>query len=498
MKCPKCQAEMKEDHLYCEHCGEEIHIVPDFEPEIELNLELTLNDIVREIHEEPQSTQTREIKILPDDNEDFETVQDWDKTEKNISEKNTSRKIRHFFLILLICVLAVTTIVGSAVLLARYRYYSLDYQIQKAENYTTLEDYDRALSYYQRALELDPADIELKFALADIYFKRNNKVEYEYMLRDIVSDKDATLEHLESAYGKMIAIYSARQDYKTVNELILSSENESIKSIYQSYLAPEPGFALKGGYYNTIMPLKLTTFGTGKIYYTLDGSDPNENSILYTTPILLEDGQYNIKAVYINEMGIASNVVSESYFVLVDELNAPEISPFSGDFSIPTFIEVLEDSENIYYTTDGSIPNEQSAVYTARLPMPIGKSVYKFIRIADGKNSEVVERTYKLKLNTDVTPQEAADAMVEYQLNAGKILDVTGRFDETEARYLYEYLYPFGIVDVGDFYMIAEVLKDSDGNLARTGNYFAVDIYNKKVYKLLIDERYDYTLVDIE
>ena len=41
MKCPKCGTEMKDDHLYCEHCGEEIYIVPDFEPEIELNLEQT-------------------------------------------------------------------------------------------------------------------------------------------------------------------------------------------------------------------------------------------------------------------------------------------------------------------------------------------------------------------------------------------------------------------------------------------------------------------------
>ena len=74
-------------------------------------------------------------------------------------------------------------------------------------------------------------NIEYKFALADVYFKKNNKIEYEYLLRDIVNDKDATLEQLESAYGKLIAIYTAREDYRTVNELILASNNESIKMI---------------------------------------------------------------------------------------------------------------------------------------------------------------------------------------------------------------------------------------------------------------------------
>lgn len=493
MKCPKCQTEMKEDHLYCEHCGEEIHIVPDFEPEIEFNLEQTLNDIVRDIHEQPKVEQTREIDIPGGITDDWETVQDWDEI-----KKRTSGKARRFILILLMCVTVMAAILGSAVWLARFRHHSLDYQIEKAENFTSMTDYDKAVSYYERALELEPENIELKFALAEVYFKKNNKVEYEYMLRDIVNDEEATLEQLESAYGKLIAIYSARNDYETVNELILSSNNESIKSIYQSYLAPEPEFGIKGGYYNTIMPLKLTTFGTGKIYYTMDGSEPDENSTLYTTPILLEDGNYTIKAVYVNEMGIVSNVVSADYYVYVDELSAPEISPFSGDYSLPTFIEVLEDSENIYYTTDGTIPNAQSAEYTGRLPMPLGKSVYKFIRIADGKSSEVVERTYKLKLNTEVTPQEASEAVINYQVASGKIYDESGHFDYTEALYVYEYLYPFGIVDVGDFYMIAEVLKDVEGNLARTGNFFAVDIYNKKVYKLLIDEIQNYTLMDVE
>ena len=39
---------MAEGKLYCEHCGEDIHIVPDFEPE----LEQTIQDILEEMHED--------------------------------------------------------------------------------------------------------------------------------------------------------------------------------------------------------------------------------------------------------------------------------------------------------------------------------------------------------------------------------------------------------------------------------------------------------------
>ena len=42
MKCPNCGEEMAEGSLYCEHCGEDIHIVPDFEPELEKSIAKTM------------------------------------------------------------------------------------------------------------------------------------------------------------------------------------------------------------------------------------------------------------------------------------------------------------------------------------------------------------------------------------------------------------------------------------------------------------------------
>ena len=48
MKCPHCGSEMVEGHLICEICGEEIRIVPDFEPEIENSITETLSTLVAE------------------------------------------------------------------------------------------------------------------------------------------------------------------------------------------------------------------------------------------------------------------------------------------------------------------------------------------------------------------------------------------------------------------------------------------------------------------
>ena len=46
MKCPNCGEVLKKDFLYCEKCGEEIRIVPDFEPEIENSIIETLSAVV--------------------------------------------------------------------------------------------------------------------------------------------------------------------------------------------------------------------------------------------------------------------------------------------------------------------------------------------------------------------------------------------------------------------------------------------------------------------
>ena len=52
MKCPNCGEEMAEGTLYCEHCGEDIHIVPDFEPELESNLGKNISGIMEELEEQ--------------------------------------------------------------------------------------------------------------------------------------------------------------------------------------------------------------------------------------------------------------------------------------------------------------------------------------------------------------------------------------------------------------------------------------------------------------
>ncbi len=465
MKCPNCGAEMKEDRLYCENCGEDIHIVPDFEPELERNIEQSLGRIVEEV------TQT-------------------DKSDK---KKVSKGKVRFLVGWGVIGVVALCLVVGVVML---FQQFSPKYQTKKARQATTKGKYEQAIRYYTRAMELDEFNVDLKFELAEVYFLKNDKTEYEYWLLDIVDDPGTDSEQLESAYGKLIAIYKARGEYQTINDMLLECRNETIKASYHGYLAQSPQFSISSGEYTEVQALKLTVTGKGTIYYTTDGSVPDENSTNYTAPILLENGIYRIYAIFVNENGVYSEPVHADYYIDVEELDAPEINADGGEYSSPINITVMNDTENIYYTTDGSAPTMDSLRYTNPIPMPLGVSTFKFARLEPGRTSQIVERTYTFVLDTDLTAEAAVDKVREYSLSTGKIMDNSGHFDETKACYQYQFLWVTNINDINDFYVIAEVLVDAEGISTKTGNYYAVNAYTGNLYKLQISEGV-YTLVEI-
>ncbi len=472
MDCPKCGARIPAGSLYCVQCGEDIHIVPDFDPEVEYNLEQTISGIVEEIRED-------------------DVVQD-DITPEN-PKKHSSKKMIGW-----ITLAAILFFTSAGIGIFFYEYNSVDIQVEHARQCVAKEQYDRAVGYYKRALELEENNVDIKFALSEVYFLKNNKIEYEHLLRDIVNDAQVSSEQLESAYGKLIAIYRAREDYKTINELLLNSDNENIWNKYQNYVAKPPEFSIQEGYYSSIQPLKLTALAAGNIYYTLDGSEPSEESLLYTAPIILDDGDYVIKAYFVNQYNIASEYVTKNYHIEIEALAPPEVGAVSGEYDFPTNIEILEDDSEIYYTTDGSVPTLSSTRYTGPFPMPLGKSVFKFIRIDGGRSSSVVERTYNLSMNTEYTPEEAETDVIQYVISTGKIYDDWGHYGGTEEMYKYCYQYVTNVNGIDDFYVIAEIFSDLDGIQTRTGSYYAVNAYTGEIFKLQIDENDNYTLVDIE
>jgi len=134
-----------------------------------------------------------------------------------------------------------------------------------------------------------------------------------------------------------------------------------------------PRFSSPEGTYTSVQNITLTTTVNGAtIYYTTDGSSPNTDKMLYTDPIYLS-GEVNpvtIKAITIKE-GITPSAVAEAkYVLLLDQVLIPEITnpPTKGNSQYIPDNPYLEISTTtgaiIYYTLDGTVPDESSTVFT--------------------------------------------------------------------------------------------------------------------------------------
>ena len=153
MKCRKCGAELPEGRLYCEKCGEEVHIVPDFEPEIENSMQESLTAIAEHAEFGPETEQEKKHQRL------FRIV-------------SIAAGVLIVFLVLLLCY-------------CRCRSMSLTYQLKRAQACYQNGKLPEAAEHYKAAIAMDETDISLQHALADIYLALGEEESYLEILNRI-------------------------------------------------------------------------------------------------------------------------------------------------------------------------------------------------------------------------------------------------------------------------------------------------------------------------
>ncbi|MDE7225081.1 MAG: zinc-ribbon domain-containing protein [Acetatifactor sp.] len=210
MNCPKCGAEIAEGSLYCTACGEDIHIVPDFDSEVEQSIQDTLEQIAEE------------VKVSSGD--------DAQGSPKKHKKSYWGWLIGFFFLIIMV--------LGGVIIGVWYHMeHSMEYQLAHAAECARNQDYTQAVDYYLRAQELGNTDQEIQFALADCYYAMDNVGGYESHLLSMIESGLLNQEQQERAYSRLIQSYRARNDYQTIDELLNACDNESIRSTYQNLQA---------------------------------------------------------------------------------------------------------------------------------------------------------------------------------------------------------------------------------------------------------------------
>ena len=485
MKCPECGYEIADDHLYCDRCGKEIQIVPDFEPEIENSIIETLSTVAEQIDGTNASADSGG-KVNEKENKGQEDTSAKEKHKEFFWAEEPAKN----WLFISLVTFIVITIVAAFTAVFMYHRYSAAYQVEQAKACAADGKFEKAVDFLEKARTLDeePADIVLLEA-GYLYQMGESERALEILL-ELIDKVQMDYEKKEKAYENIIAIYSEEERFKEINSLLTACTDESIRNQFQQYLALSPEFGYASGTYDEIVPLKLSANTTGKIYYTMDGSEPDESSEVYTAPLFLESGEYQISAIFINDYGIRSEVARGWYVINLVVPDAPEVLLYSGDYHEPTLIEVTVPEEGtVYYTTDGSMPSEVSNKYAGPIQMPLGKSNFKFVTISDeGVSSEVVSRSFDFSMNTDITVEKAINNVIQALFEQKVLKDLQGHSHEIQGKYVFRYDTIVEIPDLGYYYVLNEYIEDQSGNLTKTERLYAVEVYTGAPNRLVYDE----------
>ncbi len=463
MKCPRCGKKLKDGNMYCDDCGFEINLVPDFDTEVEASMAESMREVIDE--------------AISAHSQKEETVQQSKKKKSDIIFWFSGSG------------LAVVAFIVSAVIFFGMTVWNQTTFLQEivAEYYLEDGNYLKAISYMEQNIQRAPNKASYRFKLCEIYMELGDEEKAIEIYKIIAGNPNYTFDEQLVAVEKIVSYYEKQKDYQTIADYLDTIQDENIQLAFYKYTSSTVSFSQPEGTYSSLITLKLDTDGLGTIHYTTDGTVPDENSPEFGSTIFLEPGENVISAVFINEFGVSSQVVTKNYFIESKKVSPPEVGAYSGTYNCPVKIDVsVAYGTKVYYTTDGTAPNAYSNVYAGNLYAPIGKSVFKFVAIdGRGEISEVITRDFQVTLDTQMTTEDARMILAQHlSAQNGKELDGSGHIIyDLNHLYVYEYLYPMSVEVGKDCYYFAEVSRDiTTMEQHRTGKYFGVDIRSKEVY----------------
>lgn len=371
VKCRKCGAEIREGSLYCDRCGEEVRIVPDYSSFDELLAEHVRN----ELYSENRQKQSKKVS----------------------ADSKKKRKNHHKKMVIILASLLFIFFIGLLLYQNSYAGY-----IKKGYNALAKKNYETAIRRFESAIKKDTKRAEGYSGIADVYLAKSDFYSAEEVFLEEIKEQKSNVD----LYRGLIQVYMDSEKEDRIPILMANCKSNSVLSALSEYVVEKPTFSLKKDFYDKKVELELYSKGND-IYYTLDGSEPSEtNGAKYNKdlPIVLEEGNRIVRAVAVNKKGVPSLLSRHTYKIQTPLAEAPIVSPSSGLYEQQEKITVeVKEGYTAYYAFGTTEPTEENwKKYIGPIPMPQGNLIFSAVLVENstGKASAVTVRNYDLELDT--------------------------------------------------------------------------------------------------
>lgn len=422
MKCRYCGQEIPDGVLYCENCGKEVRIVPDYNPLDDILAQQIVGSIGEEGEEETlsrnpsgtgrleQTTTARRAgertsagrgvtgrtsvrRTSAGRNTQARRPQDEREMRRRQAERRKARKRKKRRIVLVFLLLIVAALAAGIVLIYQNSYAGI---VNAGNRALEDQEYNRAASEFQRAISKAKERPDAYTGLSKVYIAQDDLSGAESVFLDAIEDQAEN----SKLYGACIDFY-IDTDQKMEIPGLLDEAADSVREALSEYIIEVPQFSLDSEeIYEDVQQLSLTAGNGMTIYYTTDGTDPTPASTEYTEPIQLDEGNTTVTAIAVNKDGIPSMPASEEYVIEFPIEDAPAVSPSTGQYEEARQIEIkVPEGYEAYYTMDGSDPTTASAKYSGPISMPEGETLFKAVLVnSDGRLSGITTRNYVLDL----------------------------------------------------------------------------------------------------